>query len=95
MAEIKAGASVEFFRSHDMQHAITGSVKEVRDDEVLIETEPDGVLVWANAAHVKVSGVKRRIEDKPARPETTSEEATREAAEQAEEDAEDVQPPQS
>jgi hypothetical protein len=90
--EIKPGASVTFFRSHDTQHALTGTVKEVRGKEVLIESEPDGVAIWANADHVKISGVKRRIEDQPARAETASEEVAREAKEQADEDAEDVQP---
>jgi hypothetical protein len=92
MADIKVGASVTFHRSHDTQHALVGTVKEVRGEEVLITAEPGGVAMWANAAHVKVSGVKRRTEDQPARAETAGEEAAREAAEQGEEDAEDVQP---
>jgi hypothetical protein len=94
MAEIKPGASVFFLRSHDTQHELTGTVKEVRDEEVLVATDPNGILIWVPADRVKVSGVKRRIVDKPARPETAGEESAREAAEEAEEAAEDVQPTQ-
>lgn len=92
MAELKPGTSVTFFRSHDTQHELAGTVKEVRGKEVLVTTEPTGVAIWVNADHVKVSGVKRRTEDHPPRAETAGEEAAREAAEEAERDAEDVQP---
>lgn len=43
---------VTFTRSHDRVHSLTGAVVEVKDDSVLVATDPDGVLVWANAADV-------------------------------------------
>jgi len=52
MAELEEGQYVRFFRSHDRTHALSGLVVDVRDDEVLIESEPDGVPIWANARDV-------------------------------------------
>jgi preprotein translocase subunit YajC len=43
---------VTFIRSHDRVHSIAGTVVEVKDSEILVATEPDGVKVWANAADV-------------------------------------------
>lgn len=43
---------VTFTRSHDRVHSLTGALVEVKDDSVLVATDPDGVLVWANAADV-------------------------------------------
>lgn len=41
---------VSFTRSHDRVHTLTGAVVEVKDDEILVATDPDGVKVWANTA---------------------------------------------
>jgi erythromycin esterase-like protein len=54
MAKIEAGEKVKFTRASDPQTVLTGTVKEVKDDEVLVETEPDGTPVWAHNAHVTV-----------------------------------------
>lgn len=52
MAELTKGARVKFHRSHDVHTVLTGAVEEVKETEVLIRTDPAGVLVWANAADV-------------------------------------------
>ena len=47
------GDRVEFTRSHDPGHKLCGTVQQVKDnDEVLVKTEPDGVLVWTDTKHV-------------------------------------------
>ena len=43
---------VTFTRSHDRVHSLTGKVVEAKDDQILVATDPAGVLVWANAADV-------------------------------------------
>jgi hypothetical protein len=49
------GTRVKFRRSFDQQHELTGRVVKIGDDgkEVLIKTDPDGVLVWANYKDVR------------------------------------------
>jgi hypothetical protein len=50
--KIAVGERVRFTRSHDRQSLLVGIVTVVTDDEVLVETEPDSVLVWAAWADV-------------------------------------------
>lgn len=66
MATIENGPRVKFFRAHDQQHALVGQVVEIRDGEALVKTEPDGVLVWANADDCKEieADAKAEAEDK-------------------------------
>lgn len=49
---MKKDQRVSFTRQHDRAHTLTGTVVEVKGEEVLIATEPDGAHVWANLADV-------------------------------------------
>lgn len=59
----KKDQRVSFTRQHDRSHSLTGAVVEVKDQEVLIAADPDGVSVWANATDVTAIA-----EEKPAPP---------------------------
>ena len=52
MAKLQKDQRVTFTRQHDRTHSLTGTVVEVKDDEVLVATDPDGVPVWTLASHV-------------------------------------------
>lgn len=55
----KKNQRVSFTRQHDRSHTLTGSVVEVKDQEILIAADPDGVAVWANAADVTASAEEK------------------------------------
>lgn len=62
----KKDQRVSFTRQHDRAHPLTGAVVEVKDEEVLIAADPDGVPVWANAADV--TAIAEEKVEKPAAP---------------------------
>lgn len=52
MAKFQKDQRVTFTRQHDRSHSLTGAVVEVKDEEVLVAADPDGVPVWTLASHV-------------------------------------------
>lgn len=46
------GPKVSFFRAHDKAHKLSGTVVEKKGEEILVKTEPDGVLVWTDSNHL-------------------------------------------
>ena len=65
MAKFQKDQRVTFTRQHDRTHSLTGAVVEVKDDEVLVATDPDGALVWALASHVTAIPEEPKKAEKP------------------------------